>query len=423
MLLQYDIENNLSIKERQRVSFVADKKKENIECTIGTAGFDVVPVVAIYGKNASGKTNVLKGLKHIFDMVTMSPIFDPFEGIPFYHPFKFSNKKNEDSKFEITFTIKEKRYTYGFSHNNKEITEEYLYVFNTQKPTKIFDKEVGDESYTFGTNYGDLEEYVEKTHNNKLLLSTIAHWAANQSEITAIYEFFKNGMLYYQKDCGIPAFEFEKATSKLLIEDEKAREFLKLLIKYLDMEIVDIEVKNIEVNIENAPEEVRDFIKFIKKEQPNFTATDVKTVYNIAGEKYSLDLDAESNGIQKIYQIFPLLYHGLTGKKIIVIDEIETGLHPLIVKAIIKLFQNREINKYNSQLIFTTHLPTVLDLQLLRRDEIWFAERTLERGYSTELYSLADVTGVRTTDNIEREYLQGKYNRIPSKNTWIDVRG
>lgn len=427
MLLYYDIENNLSVKERQRISLVADRKKENIDSVVETAGFKVVPVVAIYGKNASGKTNLIKGLKHIFDMVKYSPIFDPLKGIPFHEPFKFTNQTGKDSKFEISFTINNKRYTYGFSHNSEAILEEYLYVFNSRKASKIFDKELESEKYTFGTNYGMLEEYVEKTQNNKLLLSTIAHWATNQPEINEIYNFFTNGIIYYQKDCKAPAFDFYKNTSELLLKDEKARIFLKKLIKYLDMEIVDIEVKNLDIDIDNinldkAPEEIQQFIKIMKEKKHNIMSTDVKTVYDIEGEEYKLDLDDESNGIQKIYQLFPLIYHGLTSKKIIVIDEIETALHPLLVRGIVSLFQDKNVNKYNSQLIFTTHFSTVLDLKVLRRDEIWFADRTIESGYSTEIYSLSDIKGVRTTDNIERDYLAGKYSRIPKIIAWDEIR-
>ena len=419
MLLQYDIENNLSVKSRQRVAFIADNKKELVDSEIDVLGYKILPVIGLYGKNASGKTNLLKGLKHIYDMVILSHSFDPARPIPFYTPFAFTKEKNKESKFEITFMINEKRYVYGFSHDSLEIKEEYLYVFNSSKPSKIFDKDINtQEVYTFGQNYSGLKDYVGKTHKNKLFLSTAAQWAADQKEINDIYNFFRNGIVYYQKDCGIPSVEFENETTSLLIEDENARKFFKTLISYLDLEIEDIKPTKIPVDLNELPEEVKKIIEAARNGDKNLEATSVKTLYNINGVNYDLDLKQESNGIQKIYQLFPLLYHGLNNKKIIVIDEIETGLHPLLIKGIIKLFQNKNINKYNSQLFFTTHITNILDLELLRRDQIWFTERELDNEYSTEVYSLADVKGVRTSDNIEKEYLKGKYTKTPREILW-----
>ena len=105
MLLQYDIENNLSVKSRQRVAFIADNKKELVDSEIDVLGYKILPVIGLYGKNASGKTNLLKGLKHIYDMVILSHSFDPARPIPFYTPFAFTKEKNKESKFEITFMM------------------------------------------------------------------------------------------------------------------------------------------------------------------------------------------------------------------------------------------------------------------------------------------------------------------------------
>ena len=409
MLLQYDIENNLSVKSRQRVAFIADNKKELVDSEIDVLGYKILPVIGLYGKNASGKTNLLKGLKHIYDMLILSHSFDPARPIPFYTPFAFTKEKNKESKFEINFIINEKRYIYGFSHDSLEIKEEYLYVFNSSKPSKIFDKDINtQEIYTFGQNYSGLKDYIGKTHKNKLFLSVVAQWAADQEEINDIYNFFRNGMVYYQKDCGIPSVEFENETTSLLVEDENARKFFKTLISYLDLEIEDIKPTKIPVDLSELPEELKRLIK----------SKSIRTLYNINGINYDLDLEQESSGIQKIYKLFPLVYHGLNSKKIIVIDEIETGLHPLLIKEIIKLFQNKNINKYNSQLFFTTHNTNILDLELLRRDQIWFTERDQDNEYSTEVYSLADVKGARTSDNIEKEYLKGEYTKTPREILW-----
>lgn len=150
-----------------------------------------------------------------------------------------------------------------------------------------------------------------------------------------------------------------------------------------------------------------------------FQATDIKTMYEVNNYVYEVNLNYESNGVKKIYQFFSLLFYALNSKQIVVIDEIEMGLHPALVEKIIQLFQDRSINKYGSQLIFSTQSTTILKTKLLRRDQIYLIERNKE-DFSTEIFPLSEIKGVRTTDNIERDYLNGLYVNMPSNRGWLD---
>ena len=427
MILQYDVENNLSIRDRQRVVMMPSGKKEKIDSILEIDKYEALPVIAIYGKNASGKTNTIKSLEQIFKMVSISHNFDPVRPIDDYNPFIFINEeqKEKPTTYEIVFVVENKKYVYGFSYNSERILEEYLYVYNSKKASKIFDRNSEEEEeYSFGTNYVTLSDYIGKTHKNKLFLSIVAQWAADQKEINSIYDFFRNGMVSYPKDYRDSSINFGIETTMLLEKNPEAKDFLGKFIKYMELEMKDFKVTNLPVDLKDMPEQVKAFLeKIATVKNEEIKATNVKTIYEINDSIYELDLGTESNGIQKLYQIFPLIFYALTKKRIILIDEIETGLHPTLIKKIIQLFQNKEFNKFGSQLIFTTHLTSILDSTLLRRDQIWFTERNLENNYSTEIFPLSEIKGVRISDNLERDYLKGEYVNVPTLNATEEVNG
>lgn len=422
MILTLDVENNLSVNENQRIALVADSKGEHEEALIIFEKYKILPTVGIYGKNAAGKTNIIKAFKHVKDMIITSHNFNPTKPIPYYTPFKFSTEKDKPSKFEIMFVCNNKRYVYGFSHNSKKVLEEYLYIFNSSKASKIFERDEFN-NYTFGNKFESMEYLKERTHDNKLFLSVASQWAANISEINDIFNYFENDILYYQKNCNDNSPGWFEDTTNLLVENEEARLFLKKLITYFDLEMTDITADKTTLEIESMPDNLKNFILNFPGsiiEEVKGESSSISSIYTIDQEKFILNLNEESNGIQKIYELFPFLFKSLTSKKILILDEIEMGLHPLLAKELIKLFQNKEINIYESQLLFTTHDTNILDLSLLRRDQIWFVAKSIEDRFATELYSLSDIKGVRTTDNIARDYLVGKYTNIPKIKSWRD---
>lgn len=419
MILQFDMENNRSIRSRKRLSFIADNKPEHKQSLITCDKYNILPVIGIYGKNAAGKTNILKAFKHIRDMIRFSHEFNPVMPIPFYEPFKFTNEINSPSIFEISFICKGKKYVYGFSHNSSEILEEYLYIFNSVKPTKIFERNFfnNSDNYSFGSKYENMEYLTERTHKNKLFLSVAAQWAAKIEEINDIFNYFENNILYYQKNWNEASPEFFEKTTQLLLENEEGKNVIKSLIKHFDLEFEDIKANRQVVELEKLPEEIQMILKNLNKaketESSELTASQVSSMYNINNEEYFLGLKDESNGIQKLYDLFAILFESLTEQKVVIIDELEMGLHPILARELIRLFQDSTINKFHSQLLFTTHDTNILDLSLLRRDQLWFVSKEINSNYATDLYSLSDINGVRMNDNIARNYLLGKYSTIP----------
>lgn len=419
MIFQFEIVNFRSIRDRQILSFMAEKKKENVERLISFKKDKVLQTIALYGKNASGKTNVLKALQNLRKMIILSHKFDPASPIEFYDPFLFSDDKTLPTEFIITFEVNEKKYFYKISYNNKIILEESLFVYNSVKPSRIFER-IGKE-YFLSNDYESIRDLIERTHDNKLFLSVISQWVADKKEINDIYNFFKNDIIYFQNNYNNPSQGYRKKTTKLLTSDPNAGLFLKKIISYFNLEMNDIKADSFSIAIETIPPDLRNFLESIQqlsknKPKDDITAETIQSTYEINDKNYILNFDEESNGTQKIYDLFPILYSGLNSKKIILLDEVEMGLHTLLAKQLIKLFQDLTINKFNSQLLFTTHDTNLLDLEFLRRDQIWFARKKLQDSYATKLYSLATIP-IRLSTNIVKNYIEGKYT-VPLKFKW-----
>ncbi|MGL5935254.1 MAG: AAA family ATPase, partial [Cetobacterium sp.] len=327
--------------------------------------------------------------------------------------------KTLPTEFVITFEVNEKKYFYKISYNNKIILEESLFVYNSVKPSKIFER-TGKE-YSLSNEYESIRDLIERTHDNKLFLSVISQWVADKKEINDIYNFFKNDIIYFQNNYNSPSQNYRKKTTKLLTSDPNAGLFLKKIINYFNLEMNDIKADSFSIAFEKIPSDLRTFLESIQhlsksKQTDDITAETIQSTYEINDKNYVLNFDEESNGTQKIYDLFSILYSGLNSKKIILLDEVEMGLHTLLAKQLIKLFQDLTINKFNSQLLFTTHDTNILDLEFLRRDQIWFARKKVQDNYATKLYSLATIP-IRLSTNIVKNYIEGKYT-VPLKFKW-----
>ena len=161
-------------------------------------------------------------------------------------------------------------------------------------------------------------------------------------------------------------------------------------------------LKNIELNLKLGD--------FISEYIPNEDSLDL--IYNVNNEEILIPLAEESKGIQKIFMLGTYVSDILCNNKILIFDELETGFHPLLARKIIELFLDRKSN--NSQLIFTTHNTSLLDLGIFRRDQIYFTSRNEKTGYQSTFNSLGAIAGVRQSEDIEKAYLQGKYCDTPN---------
>lgn len=416
MLVEFSVKNFMSIKDEITFSMVAGIGDENIENTIKVENTDetYLKSTAIYGANASGKTNFMKALTVAILMVRRSNLRNINEPLLEMKPFKFDSKTvNEPCEFRFVFIKNNIKYIYGFSADINRIYTEYLYQYLSAKPSLIFERKNVNEYKFTQLEQSKLVELATKNTEKKLFLSTATEW--NYEKTKEAYIWFSEDIDTYNDYMNVGGYAFDKFEND---NEGNLKRFTINLLKQADILIKDynFEVKNINVNNIIAA------FNNIKVPNENIVQKEVKisTFHEIENENgdienYELELGEESLGTQNLFFFSPILKEAFEKGKVIIVDEIDKSLHPLLVEFIIKLFHNSEINKNNAQLIFNTHDTNLLSLDNFRRDQIWFTEKEPKKG-TTDLYPLDDFS-VRKTENVQKGYLNGRYGAIPFLDT------
>ncbi len=415
MLVEFSVKNFMSFKDKITFSMEAATGTENEENIISIPNINerILKSTAIYGANASGKTNLIKAFTAAILMVRKSNNRQVGEKLMEMEPFAFDEKsKKEPCEFEFVFYANEMKYIYGFIADKEKVYEEYLYQYFTAKPTRIFERTNVNEYKFLQADEGKLNAIKTQNIDNKLFLATATAWNYDKTKEPYLWfakniDTYSGGMLLndfvvesYSKDEGE---ELKKFTLKLLNEAD-------IVIKDFSVEIEERDVdsnmlmllKNFNIPSPMLPQKQRD----VKIRMTHEVTNDEENMKN-----YELNLNNESSGTQILFSFAPILKDVFENGKILVIDEIERSLHPSLVEMIIKFFHNPKINKGNAQLIFNTHDTNLLSLDIFRRDQIWFAEKDPKKG-ATDLYPLDDFS-VRKNENIQKGYLNGRYGAIP----------
>lgn len=391
MILEFNATNYLSIKDELRLSFIATPLKEApsepsdlFELT--DTGIALVRSAVIYGANASGKSNVLKAFAFYKRFIT-----DSFKDSQAGEAIDVENFRlnatsvGKPTSLEATFTDGEFIYRYGFEVNNEAVLEEWLYKRSCKKRAKeveLFYRE--DGTTTVHPKSQLLQELVNKkmVRSNALLLST----AAQFNEVTAV------GILRWLNDTQVLfCSEDEKLWKNAIkhLDDETLRERITAFAKYADLGIENIaKIDNRIVSRHRQYDE------------------EGREVNNVS---FSFSRN-ESEGTIKYFSLAYPVIDALDNGKRVVIDELDSKFHPLLVKRIIALFNNAQTNPKGSQLLFTAHDTYLLSAGLFRRDQVWFTQK--DNFGATELYSLAEYK-VRSTSPFEKDYLLGKYGATP----------
>ncbi len=423
MLLRFKVKNHLSIAEDQEISFMATKLSgpesgiiNNHENTFGK----ILPSSIIYGANASGKTSFVKAFNFMKNAVLRSHVDgDPMGGVP-RQPFLLSkNKTGEESRFEVDFIVKNIRYNYGFSCNNNQFTREWLYSFPELRPRKIFERE--EMIVSFGPSLkGAKQTLVEFMRPNSLFISTAIQF--NNEYLNDIVSFFKNSSF----------------TGSVVVSDTQVNQGFKdaeidtRIVKFLNL--IGVGVKSAKrTNIEITEQEKEKNLKFFSaineiwggsKISENTIVNSMRTseikLGHIGddGDEYFIDLSNESSGTRRLLIIMKLIFIALDFGSLVVIDEIDSCLHTSAVELIIQMFSDKDVNKYGAQLLATTHDTNLLLSQFLRRDQIWFCEKSYVG--ASHIFSLSDMK-TRIDDNFEKGYLQGRYGAIPFSGSAIEI--
>ncbi|CAG9264406.1 putative ATPase_AAA_core domain-containing protein [Paraburkholderia unamae] len=436
MILRFGLSNYLSIADYQELSFAASNLQDDpahlIEIdspSIGKA--DYLPVVAFYGANAAGKSNFLIGLDAIHDAVSDSFAHSNFrkkanpEGkgpLIGYRPCELSPEcRDKNIHLDIDVLIDGVRYHYGFEANKSGYVKEWLYAYPKKARQIIFVRDFDDEEEPFEPGAvlrTKLDGTLRSLAHDKSFLFLSAAGSLKNPILEPIYEYFSKQIVFLH--------DVERAKASILagqLQDERIKNFVVRFLEAVDSGIVDIEIKE----VERTDEERRAFAgmmsaieKALKELRPDAPDVPIETNskdYSIElihegidGERFSLGLGMESSGTLHLLSILTPVLNALERGQTLVIDEITTSLHTMVSQELIKLFSNREINRSGAQFVFSTHDTNLLSSDLLRRDEIWFAEK--DGAGRTNAYPLTDFK-TRKADNIEKGYLQGRFGGIP----------
>lgn len=400
MLIKFNFKNFKSFKNENSLDMEAAAIKEHEYNTIDVKNKKYLKVAAIYGANASGKTNVLEAFEYMKKKLMISDDTDVnlYESNNFYN-FSFDeNSRNEPISLEVVFLAQnEKIYQYGFEIKNKDIVSEWLYVRKINKVVSIFDRD--ENKVKFNKNYKSKINKFD-VDSKSLFLSLYRKIERDNEDFKSVHEWFLNS---YYLDLGNPKFEntINRLISLKLIEDEKYRKGLVDFIKVFDLRIDDIEVK------------IKD-VGSIESSMP--LQVELNAVHkNENGEKVLLPFYMESKGTLKMFYLYNYIIEALENGSCLFIDELDAKLHPLLTRYIINLFHDNEKNTGNGQLIYSTHDISNLNKDTFRRDEIWFTEK--DKYGVSELFSLSDYkienTKVRNDATYNKDYLTGRYGAIP----------
>lgn len=420
---EFSFGNFKSFKDIQTLNLSAAKiksKKENIDIDNviegdNREGISFLKSKAIYGANASGKSNIVKAFVSFIRIVRTSVKDEKV--LNFIESFRLSTEtENEPSFFQIIFWHKDIKYRYGFEADNENITSEWLYGKPKDRELPFFIRDNQEIIELDKTNYSEGNKLLrllddgsdenEIFRNNSLFLSTLATFGFGKlskqlidgfASIFVISGLGHQGMYSYAGDS---------------LNDDKKKQYILDFLKYGDIGIEDVSA--IEISSDDLPADVDEEIRKnfdSKKKRKLLISTRKKFNENLVSndtESFPFG-DHESEGTKKLFELSPFIYEALKNNRPILIDEFDARFHPLLTRKILELFNSSE--NTGSQLIFTTHDTNLLSSDLLRRDQIEFVEK--DKYGASHLYSLVQFKGIRNTASFEKDYIEGKYGAIP----------
>jgi uncharacterized protein len=397
MLIEFSVGNYRSFKEVVTFSMVAapivvgDNPINRNNLFLATKEINLLKSTAIYGANASGKSNLVRAISFMKEFAINSVgsrITSEIETESYQLNIE---SEREPSYFEMVFIIGTARYRYGFEVDRHSVKSEWLYQTLRTKESQLFERE-NSKIKVFG-KFSEGRLLENKTRKNALFLSVVAQFNGNIA--TDVVDWFNELNIFNNLDDD----DYDNLTIEALIEGHRTQDLIGLVTS-LDLGIKDIQM------IETPIPEV-----------PGVIAYEVKTAHwkydaeenRVDTEYFELNKN-ESAGTQKLFNISVLLINILQTGEILIVDELDARLHPLISCAIVKLFNSPITNPRNAQLIFTTHDTNLLSANMFRKDQIWFTEK--DRYGATDLYSLVEY---EIPDNapFEQDYISGKYGAIP----------
>lgn len=412
MLVEFRVKNFRSLRDEQVLTLVASKDSSLADTNTVETGLKAAPRLlssaVVYGANASGKSNLIKALQYMRGVVVESAtVVQPGQTYA-VQPFRLDAVSAEEpTEFEVTVILAGVRHQYGFAMTQHRIVSEYLLVYKAFKPQRWFERHYdahsGKDVYEFGTGLkGSKALWENATRPNALFLSMAAQ--LNSEALRPLFDWFASSLVVFNEQARLnPQVSIE------MLKQPGGRKRICDFLTSADISIADIEVvtrkvpgQTLHFDVAAGKSELRS--EEVEEHQLRFShSTDHGTAV--------FDLMDESNGTRNLLFLAGPVLDILEKGQTLVIDELDTSLHTLLVRELVRLFHRPDVNTGHAQLIFTTHDTSLLDApDLLRRDQIWLVEKDNEQ--ATNLIALAEFSP-RKNEALERGYLMGRYGGIP----------
>ena len=416
MLIEFNVTNYRSFLAQQSLTLVANTAGELREENSFTSPISNLPRLlrsgVVYGPNAAGKSNLIQAVSFMKKFV-LSSAKESQEGEKInVSPFLFNRKSRRDaSEFEILFIQEEVRYQYGFAVNDERVTAEWLIAYPEGRAQRWFERNYDSttqkEAWYFGSRFtGRRKVWQEATRSNALFLSTAIQ--LNNEQLKPVFNWFAHNLRVIGRvDTIHPGFSIGECE-----ENVKKERILKFM-NAADLSITGILLEKKEFSIGDLPYGMPESLKkeiLIELDGKRLPQIFFMHPASDADEEVPLELTEESAGTQKLFALAGPWLDVLENGFVLFVDEMDTSLHPIMIRFLLNLIHNSETNRQNAQLVFTTHDTTVLDRAVMRRDQVWFVEKDAEN--ATRLYPLSDYKP-RKGEALQRGYLLGRYGALP----------
>ncbi len=420
MLLEFSVENFRSFREKQTLSLVASTDKAHEGNLIAGEKQSLLKVAAVYGANASGKSNLVTAIRFMASFIQQSATTmtqgDKIQGAV---PFRLDREsEGEPSSFEVTVIVEGVRYVYGFSVTPERVHGEWLDAYPKGRPRRWFEREGDPADWTFNKPLrGDQTTLKERTRANGLVLSRGAE--LNIAPLSKLFLWFRKKLWTFDLSDPPQVFWNTQKTAQVARGDKSFRDRVTRLLHHADLGISGIRFVEKPMTPDGMPSILREMLSdHMMKQLGDGTRFQLLSSHQSSDGDAAIEFDfeeAESNGTKRLFALAGPLLVALDQGSVVVADELDCSMHPLLTRKLIELFQSPEANKKGAQLVFTTHDSSMMDQTLFRRDQIWFTEKNTSG--ATDLFSLYDFKTdegkPRVNEAFERRYLAGRYGAVP----------